>query len=195
MMRSGFRLVAKLGAMGFCLLAACGALAASGKAGAPAPQQENAQPTSGAPQTTSATFGDWTLGCTQSPAPGGAKTCEVSETLQAQGKGPIAMILFAKAAPKTPQSIIVVLPVNVLFSRAVRLSIDDKDAQPAELRWFRCVTPRCYAVAQLKDETLLRWRSQAGAGRIQFSEGEGHDVVLPFSFKGLAEALDALSKS
>jgi invasion protein IalB len=114
--------------------------------------------------------------------------------LQAQGKGPVAVIVFGKVAPKTPQSVVMVLPVNVAFTQPVRLSVDDKDAQPAELRWFRCVSPRCYAVAQLKDETLQRWRSQTGAGRIQFTDGEGHEAILPFSFKGLGEVLDALNK-
>ena len=43
-------------------------------------------------------------------------------------------------------------------------------------------------------DLLTRWRPKAERGRIALKDGPGRDVVLPFSFRGLSQALDAMAK-
>ena len=76
----------------------------------------------------------------------------------------------------------------------MRLSIDDKDASPIDLAWRRCLPSGCYADAGLKDEQIGRWKQQSEKGQLQFEDAAGHKVTLPFSFRGLAQSVDALDK-
>lgn len=47
----------------------------------------------------------------------------------------------------------------------------------------------------MKDDLLQHWRAQTTQGQLRFKDSAGRDVALPFSFRGLAQALDALAKS
>jgi invasion protein IalB len=76
----------------------------------------------------------------------------------------------------------------------VRIAIDEKDAQPVEIAWTRCLPAGCFASLALKDDLLKRWHAQNESGRLTFKNGAGQDMTLPFSFRGLARALDALGK-
>ncbi len=152
-------------------------------------------PVSPDPQTTAATFGDWILGCQQVPGPPAARRCEISQAIQVQGAGRIAQIVLGRTEAKSPLLMTVVLPNNISFPSVVRLSVDEKDTQPLDLTWQRCLPGGCFANAEMKDDALRRYRAQAERGRVQFKDGGGRDIVLPFSFRGLAQALDALAKS
>jgi invasion protein IalB len=83
----------------------------------------------------------------------------------------------------------------VTFPSSVRLAVDAKDAQPSDLAWRRCVPGGCVADNEVKEDIVRRWRQQTASGQLRFKEGDGRDVVMPFSFRGLAQALDALPKS
>lgn len=156
-------------------------------------------PVSPVPQSTTASFGDWVVRCRRiDQAPGNATACEVAQTLQVQGQGPIAEIALGHPPGKDATSrermrVVVVLPNNVTFAGPVLMSVDDKD-KPIELTFRRCLPSGCFADAEPSDDVLVRWRGQDGRGRLAFKDGGNRDIVLPFSFRGLAQALDAMSK-
>jgi hypothetical protein len=41
---------------------------------------------------------------------------------------------------------------------------------------------------------MTRWRGQTDPGQLTFKDAAGRDQSLPLSFRGLAQALDALAK-
>lgn len=174
------------------------ALAQAPKGGsAPAPAGKAGD--TGADMTT-ATFGDWQLRCRNTvPAAAGQpaipRSCEVVQSVIIQGQGsPFAQLAFGKAAPNEPLLVTMVLPTNIALPSTVRLMMDDKDNQPVDLAWTRCMPGGCFASAPARDEHLRRWRGSEEAGRFSFKNSGGQDVTLPFSFRGLARALDALAK-
>jgi invasion protein IalB len=152
-------------------------------------------PVSSVPQMTTATFGDWVMRCSRIDN-GSTTSCEVAQTLQVQGQGPIAEIAFGRPPGKDASAgmrVVVVLPNNVTFAGSVQISIDEKD-KPVELTYRRCLPAGCFADTDAKDDILAKWRTQAGRGRLAFKDGASRDIVLPFSFRGLAQALDAMAK-
>ncbi len=107
---------------------------------------------------------------------------------------PFAQLAFGKTGPNEPLQFSTVLPTNVSFPSTVRIAVDDKDKQPVELAWTRCIPGGCFASIATKDDFLKRWRAQEEAGRFTFKNGGGQDLTIPFSFRGLARALDALAR-
>lgn len=148
------------------------------------------------PQLTTATFGDWLLRCQRvGEGAQSVRSCEVAQTLQAEGQGMIAQIAVGRIAADAPLRVTVLLPSNLSFPSSVKIAIDDKDDQPADLAWKRCLAAGCIADSDMKDDILKRWRAQAGQGRMRFRDAVAREITLPFSFRGLAQALDALAKS
>ena len=162
----------------------------------PTPAQANPPPVAADPQATTAAFGDWMLRCQRAGEDAKPlKICEIVQTLQAQGQGPVAQIAIGRIEPKDPLKITVVVPHNIVIPGSVRLSIDEKDTGPADLPWRRCMPIGCIADLELKDDLLRRWRAQAAVARLSFKDSTGREVAWPWSFRGLAQALDALAKS
>ena len=151
-------------------------------------------PVSADPQITTATFGDWVLRCVK-PDLKTAKSCEIVQTLQVQNQGTIAQLAFGRLNPKDPLRLTVVVPPNISLPSTLRVGIDEKDPQSVEVSWRRCLPGGCYADGEAKDDTLRRWRAQPERGQLQVLTGTGQPVIIPFSFRGLAQALDALAKS
>lgn len=163
---------------------------------AAAPEQKSAvqaaPPVGAAPSTTASTYGDWVLGC-QQVAGATARRCEISQAIQVQGAGRIAQLVLGRIDPKSPLTLTIMLPSNVSLTQGVRVSIDDKD-QPVELLWRRCLPIGCFANLEIKDDVIKRYRAQADQGRFQFRDGVGQEITLPFSFRGFAQAFDAMAK-
>ena len=159
--------------------------------GGQAAPQQNA-----GPDTTTATFGDWTLRCRlTSTAQASSRSCELVQSVVLQGQtAPIAQLAFGRLAADKPLFLTAVLPNNITFPSAVRITIDEKDTKPVDLAWTRCLPAGCFASYEMTDAVLARWRGQNEAGRLVFKNGAGQDTVLPISFRGLARALDALGK-
>ncbi len=154
-----------------------------------------ATPVPGDPQVTTASFGDWVLRCVRNgPPEKPVKACEIVETLQVQGQGTIAQIAVSRPSPKDPIKVTVVLPNNITFPSSVKLALDEKDNQPADLAWRRCLPGGCFADGDVKDDVVKRWRASE-RGEIRMKNGAGQDVIIPLSFRGLAPAMDALAKS
>jgi invasion protein IalB len=167
-----------------------------GAGAADAPPAVAPAPVSAEPQTTMSTYGDWTVRCTHTETPAPAHVCDIVQSLQVQGQqAPIAQIEIVRSGLKEPMRIVVQLPVNVSLPSSVRVAADDKDPQPLELSWRRCVPGGCFAETELKDDVLKRYRAQTANGKMQFKDAAGREVPLPFSFRGLPQALDGLAKA
>jgi invasion protein IalB len=162
----------------------------------PAPSQDKPAAGDQEADLTTATFGDWQLRCQKAGAGQPTqRSCEVIQSLIIQGQtAPFAQLGFARLAASEPLFFTAVVPTNVTFPSTVRIAIDEKDAQPVEIAWTRCLPAGCFASLALKDDLLKRWHSQNESGRLTFKNGAGQDMTLPFSFRGLARALDALGK-
>jgi invasion protein IalB len=170
---------------------ASSAPAPASSAPAPAPA-----PVSSEPQSTTATFGDWVLRCNRTTvANQPQRVCEVAQTLEAKGQGVVAQIALGRLSGKDPLRLTVVLAPNISFSHGVRIAIDEKDELPADLTWKRCVPGGCVADGDIRDEILKAWRAQSGGGQIRYAVASGQVVNIAFSFRGLAVALDNLTKA
>jgi len=163
-----------------------------------APKASNAQapaPVPTEPNTTIASYGDWVLRCQRIDLAGKTtRVCEVAETIQVEGQtSPIAQLAIGRMAPSDPLRATAVLPTAVSFPSNVRIS-EAKNGAPLSLEWRRCLPGGCFADSPVKDDLLARWRGQTDAGQLTFKDAAGRDQSLPLSFRGLAQALDALAK-
>ena len=180
----------RLGMGALTLVAVSASALAQTKPNAPPPA-----PVSAEPKTTTATYGDWTVRCETRPGEKAKRLCEVVQTLQVQGQqAPVAQVAFGRPEGAGELHLIAALPVNVTFPSSVRVGTDDKDQHPLDLQWRRCLPGGCFADAPANEEALGRWRTAPAPGRLQFKDAAGREVVLPLSFRGLAQALDGLGK-
>lgn len=147
------------------------------------------------PQTTVAAYGDWILRCQRVTVSGKpSRICEAAEVIQVQGQAnPIAQVAIGRMSPGDPLRVTVAVPPAVTFPSNVRIT-ETKNGAPLTLEWRRCLPGGCFADAPMRDDTLSRWRGLTEAGQLTFKDAAGHDVTLPISFRGLAQALDALAK-
>ena len=153
-------------------------------------------PVSSDPQTQTATYGDWTLRCQRGADTAGARrACEIVQSVTVKGQTtPLAQIAIGRIDASDPLRMTVVTPNDISFPSSVRVAMDEKDAQPTELAWTRCLPAGCFATGAPNAEALKRWRSSADTGRMVLKSGAGQDVAIPISFRGLAQAMDALAK-
>jgi invasion protein IalB len=148
------------------------------------------------PQSTTASFGDWVLRCQRLPSASETpRICEVAQTVLVQGQqNPVAELAIGRLKKSDPLRLTVILPVNVTFPSAPRMSLDTKDSEAIELTWRRCLPGGCIADAVPKDDLLRKWRASTDAGRLEMKDAAARDIMIKLSFRGLAQALDALEK-
>lgn len=152
-------------------------------------------PVSTDPSVTTASYGDWTARCEKGSDDKVPRICEAVQTVQPPNQQvPVAQIAIGRAGSVDPLKLVIALPVNVWFPSTVKLMDNDADKTGTDLTWRRCVGGGCVAENASIDESLRRWRGQTGLGRIVYKDGSDRDVVVPISFRGLAQALDALAK-
>jgi invasion protein IalB len=175
--------------------------AAQAPAPQPSPPPSPAQsppppPVSADPANTTATFGDWVLRCQQVGGTAqGARFCEVAQILGVQGQtAPIAEVAIGRIDPKAALRLTVALPPNILIPVTPRADIDAQDHEGIVLTWRRCTPGSCFADAELSDEAIHHWRAQSDHGRLQFTNAAGQALILAFSFRGFAQAMDAYGK-
>lgn len=106
----------------------------------------------------------------------------------------MAELAIGRLKKADPLRLTVVLPVNVAISNPPRFSADGKTPEPLDFGWRKCMPGGCIADALLRDDVLLRWKTQSSAERITWTDAAGRDLAIGLSFRGLAQALDALSK-
>jgi invasion protein IalB len=107
---------------------------------------------------------------------------------------PIAKLAVSKVKQPPANQLTVVLPPNIMLKSGPRVGVDEKDTQAVELEWVRCLPGGCFANGELKDDVLAKWRVLSERGRLEFKDGAGRSLVVPFSFRGLEAAYDALAK-
>lgn len=141
-------------------------------------------------------FGDWVLTCRKADASAQApQNCELVQTIMIKGqKDPFAQLAIGKVKPEQPLQVTVVVPHNITLPSSVKIAVDEKDKAPIDVAWTRCVQIGCFASAPIKDDTQKKWSSLETQGRVTFKAGNGQDVAIPISFKGLKAALEALAK-
>ena len=52
----------------------------------------------------------------------------------------------------------------------------------------------CALLPDLKEDVLKKFRAASGTGKLSFADAGGHDVAVPLSFNGFAQAFEALVK-
>jgi invasion protein IalB len=155
-----------------------------------------AAPVPAEPQSTSATFGDWVLRCERPPNAPATRICEVAQSIVVQGQqGPIAQVAFGRPAAGDPMHLTLLLPANIAIAARPRISLDDKDGQPFQLTWRRCLPGGCFADTNITDEDMRRLKGRETGGKITYKDAAERDTTIPLSWRGLAQALDALGKS
>jgi len=163
---------------------------------APAVKPEPVRPVDAEPNRTLSSFGDWTLRCQRlGNGPEAQRVCEVAQQIRAQDqKNPVAELAIGRLKKADSLRLTLVLPVNVILSVPPSFSADGKVPEPLDLGWRKCLPGGCIADAVLKDEVLRRWKIQTTAERIAWTDATGRDLAVGLSFRGLAQALDALNK-
>ncbi|MGC2780756.1 MAG: invasion associated locus B family protein [Bradyrhizobium sp.] len=173
------------------------AIAQMPKSAAPAPtaKPELPRPVDAEPNSTSASFGDWALRCQRlGDGAEAQRVCEVAQQIRAQDQNPVAELAIGRLKKADPLRLTVVLPVNVTISNPPRFSADGKEPEVLDLGWRKCLPGGCIADALLKDDVLRRWKTQTSAEHITWTDASGRDLAIGLSFRGLTQALDALSR-
>jgi invasion protein IalB len=168
------------------------------KSAAPASvaKPEAPRPVDAEPNSTLASFGDWTLRCQRlGNGPEIRRVCEVAQQIRAQEQQTaVAELAIGRLKKADPLRLTVILPVNVTLSNPPNFSADGKGPELLDLGWRKCLPGGCIADTLLKDEVLRRWKTQTSAGRVTWTDAAGRDLAIGLSFRGLAQALDALSR-
>ena len=159
---------------------------------APARSAPAAVPVDSDPTATTAAFGDWVLRCVKlKDLPN--RVCEVAQSIVVEGQtAPLAQIAIGRAAPRDNLRLTLALPNNVTLTATPRISSGEDDKQPTVMAWQRCIPGGCLADAAFSDALRDRWRKASTTNSITFTEGAGRAISVPFSLRGLAQALDAL---
>lgn len=156
-----------------------------------APAQNNSNE---APQRTTATYGDWVVQCVENKSPPSEPVCDMAQVTQLQGKNlPFSRVAIGRPEKGQPVKLVVQVPVNASFSTQVH--IQTADADPGVIAPFSNCTPNgCFAEFDLKEGVLKKLREATSTGKLSFADAGGHDVSVPISFNGFAQAFDALAK-
>jgi invasion protein IalB len=146
------------------------------------------------PQRTTATYDDWVLQCETRTGPPPEKICDMAQVTQVQGRNtPFSRVAVLRPVKGQPVKLIIQVPINASFAAPVRVSTAESDAGITS-PFARCVPAGCFSEFELRDDVLKKFRAASGAGKISFPDAAGHDVTVPLSFKGFAQAYDALAK-
>lgn len=166
--------------------------------GASLAEDKKPAPVGSQPETTTATYGAWTLQCERrADVANGQKICEIAESVVPKDQqNPIARIGIGHplGAAKGELRITAILPPNIYIP--VVPTIKAKDGDPGlTLVWQRCFAGGCFAEATLTPGQIKIWRSmEADTGRLAFTEAVGRKLAIQFSLRGFAQALDAFDK-
>lgn len=167
-------------------------------AGAAFADDKTPAPVSPQPETTTATYGAWTLQCERrQDVAKGQKICEIAESVVPQNQQrAIARISLGHpiGADKTGVRITAIFPPNIYIPVAPGIKAKDGDTA-LPLVWKRCFPGGCFADGMMPPDVLKVWRAiEADTGRLTFTEATGRNLAVQFSLRGLAQALDALDK-
>ncbi len=160
----------------------------------PAAQAEPAPP-GDAPQQTTATYGDWVVQC-ELRSGETTPTCDMAQVqvAQVQGKNtPFSRIAIGKPDKGQPEKIIVQVPINVSFATNVRIQTSEDDPGLA-VPFATCTPNGCFALFDVRDDLLKKFRAGSNAGALSFADSSGHVIKVPVSFNGFGQAYEALAR-
>jgi invasion protein IalB len=141
------------------------------------------------PQQTTATYGDWIVRC---EFHGTNRTCEMDQTSQMQGRL-LSQIAIGRPSKTAPFRIVFQVPIKAWLPAGVTLVTNEKD--PGLTATFkRCLTNGCFADTDLPEAVLKQLRTQTKNGKLQFKNDAQGLVTIPVSFKGFAQAFDAMAR-
>lgn len=158
------------------------------------------------PSATTATFGDWTVGCTtQAQADGSPprQLCEMTTRLTLKGQDGQNRPLLQWSIGQPPGSpglrLALQLPTAVALRAGVAISLDKPaSASPkpqedlAALTYLTCTAQGCLADAEAPDAVLARLKA-AKTANVAFTLMQGAKrVMVPVSLDGFSAALAAL---
>jgi invasion protein IalB len=154
------------------------------------------------PDRTQAIFGDWLMRC-ETQRPQGqpvARVCETAITMNDQRGQAIAQIVLGRIGRTDAYRMLVQLPLELRVDQAARLVLDPT-ANPPEaitLPFRLCSASRggCFGEMEALAPVLVtRMRARGdGPGRLDFRDSAGREVQITFSFRGFAQAMDALAR-
>jgi invasion protein IalB len=122
------------------------------------------------------------------------KNCDMEQLAQVQGQAnPISRVAIPLPQKGEPPKLFIQLPINVSFTVQIKVTTNDKDAG-ITTPFRRCVPAGCFAEIELKDDLQKKFRGSTEAGKITFKDAADRDVAIPLSFKGFAQAFEALLK-
>jgi len=162
----------------------------------PAPQAQQTAPAAADqnPQRTTASYGDWVVRCEMVPGPPPQKNCEMDQLAQVQGQSqPISRVLVPLMPKGEPPKLFVQVPINVSFTAPLKITTDAKDAG-ISTPFRRCIPAGCFAEFELKEDLQKKFRAASEPGKILYKNAGDQDVAIPVSFKGFAQAYEALLK-
>lgn len=176
-----------------CLLVLLAGTAAAQTDPKPATPAVAPSATAAMPDRTTASFGDWVLRCDRrNDLTPPRRFCELGQTIQRSGDaGPQAQIAVGRLGSTDPIRFTILLPINITLQSPPKVIVEGADRQSFELIWMRCIANGCFATAVMSDEVLRKLQSQKEAGRIEYKDGAGREIVLPISFGGFSQAFDA----
>ena len=151
-------------------------------------------PVSAEPQRTTASFGDWVLRCERTRPD--VQTCEAVQVVSNQQGQPVAQIALGHPARNDPMRLTMLVPPSITLAAEPKLTAapGDKPAPAMDLAWRRCLPGGCIADAAVPADALAQLRARTEPSRLVFQDGAAREASLPFSPRGLAQALDALAK-
>lgn len=191
----------RLAAALFALPLAATALPALAQQPAPVPAPRASEPVPADPAVTTASYGDWVLRCATlqvSGAPAPVRACEVGQAVQVEGSGrPILQLAIGKPLDGGALRVTAVLPAEIAIPGEVRLeAIATEGGAPLsrlDLAWTRCTGGACIADAAYAADTAAAWTAENGA-RLSFLDALGRNVSVPLSWRGFAQAFEALQR-
>jgi invasion protein IalB len=147
-----------------------------------------------AQQATTATYEDWTVRCSTAAGPPPRKTCDMEQLSYRESKErPFSRVAIVRAEKGNQVTLVVQVPVSVWLATGIRIEIGGK-AAGAPAPFARCGPAGCFAEIGLGDEVQTQFRTASEPGMILYKNAAQQDVAIPLSFKGFAQAFDAVAK-
>ena len=158
----------------------------------PADASAATPPASSGPDTTTETFGDWSIICAARAAD---RSCEVSSAIVLRNQtAPFARIAVLRAAKDKPPRLLALVPVNVTTQAPVGISIHSGKAE-ISLPLRTCTPGGCLADAELGKDVIQALKTPAKSpGQLTIVDATGKTASVSFSLRGLDDALEAYFK-
>jgi len=142
-------------------------------------------------QSTTATYDDWVVRCEKRDQ---GSVCEMTQTTQLKDSNQLVSLIAVGAAKGNgPAKVVFQVPVNVWLQSGIALASSDGQAAIAG-NFTRCIPSGCLAEADINQNVLQKLRAMKELGSLRFKDANQKDVSIPVSFKGFAQAYDAMSK-